>query len=220
MFVSHVLTYKKRVFFFAEGRNMSDEFLRQLTHDDDIFDKEWSITFHQIDHFFEESLKNSNDIISFKGKTIDAVVDYVLAEPITTTKPIYTKQLLVEKTLQLCAADDPFPSLGEIVRSLKRILDLPDIFNEWHLICIRAFHYKFQLCERLSSTKSTELVAAIFQSLKKHSFLNDQVSKDVEDKWQELLSRIIFSPLSMDSNKLNHEDLMLAMRPAFQEFFR
>lgn len=199
---------------------MAVEFIRQLSHDDEIFEKEWSNTFDRIGRLLEDGLENSDDIINFKGKIIDATVDYAVAEPITSTKPVYTKQLLVEKVLHFCAADDPYPSLDDIVRHLKRILDLPDIFHEWYVICIRAFHYEFRLCERLSSTKSTELITGIFQSLEKHLFLNDQVSKDVEDKWRELLSRVMFSPLTMDRNKLNHEDLMLDMRPAFQAIFR
>jgi hypothetical protein len=164
-------------------------------------------------------VNNNNDIQDCKVKTLDAVVDYVLAEPITSIKPSYAKQALVEKIVKACA-DDPLPSLAEIVRIVRRVFDLPDIFNEWHLVCIEAFHYKFQLYERLSSTKSVDLIESFFQNLQKHSFLNGQVDKDIQEKWEQYLSRRLFSPLTMDTNKLNYEELVFVMRPAFQQIFR
>ncbi|CAF3609971.1 unnamed protein product, partial [Rotaria sp. Silwood2] len=115
--------------------------------------------------------------------------------------------------------DDPLPSLTDIARCFRRILDMNNIFNEWYLSCIEAFHYECQLFERLSSTKSIDSIESILQSLQKHPFVNDETNKDMEEKWQEYLSRRLFSPLTMDTNVLNGEETMFTMRSTFQQFF-
>ena len=199
---------------------MVEEFFRELTHDNDLFDQQWSNVSDRLENvFFDDLHTNKNNPIGFKTKTLDCLVDYILAEPNPSEKKVYSKQLIVERILQVCA-DDSQPPLSEIVRVLRRIIDLPDIYNQWYLTCIQTFQYKFRLYEQLISSKSVDLIESILQSLEKHSFLNGQVDKQTEEHWTEYLSRRLFSPLTMDSNKLNREDLMLIMRPAFQKFFR
>ncbi|CAF4268347.1 unnamed protein product [Rotaria sp. Silwood2] len=152
-------------------------------------------------------------------KTLDAIVDYILAEPIASEMSVYAKIALIKLILKFII-DDPLPSLTDIARCFRRILDMNNIFNEWYLSCIEAFHYECQLFERLSSTKSIDSIESILQSLQKHPFVNDETNKDMEEKWQEYLSRRLFSPLTMDTNVLNGEETMFTMRSTFQQFFR
>ncbi|CAF1495255.1 unnamed protein product [Rotaria sp. Silwood1] len=134
-------------------------------------------------------------------------------------KPTSAKFIFVEAVIEHCARE-PLPSLSEIVRIVRRILDCEMIFNQWYLSSIEAFHLKFKLCQLLTSTLSYDLIESFLQSLKKHTFLNDQSDKITEENWQHYFSRRIFSPLSCDSNKLNDEKTMLAIRPIFQQIFR
>ncbi|CAF1253486.1 unnamed protein product [Rotaria sordida] len=198
---------------------MADEFIRQLTHDSKQFETEWANIFSRLGQLFIQCETENVDIEIFKIKALDAVVDYILAEPNPTIKPIFTKFAFVEAVIKHCASD-PLPSLSEIVRIVRRILDCEIIFNQWYLSSIEAFHFKFQLCLRLTSTQSYNLIESLLQSLKKHTFLNDQSDKTTEENWKQYLSRRIFSPLSCDSNKLNDETTMLAMRQIFQQIFR
>ncbi|CAF1200313.1 unnamed protein product [Rotaria sp. Silwood1] len=196
-----------------------DEFIRQLTHDEQQFDNQWSNIYDRLHKMFNEYQEKHTDISNFKVKVLDALVDYVLAESTYDCESFSVKVIFIENTVKLLVGD-PLPSLTDLVRLLRRVLDTNNIFHKWHLHCIKTFHYQFRLCERLSSTKSIDLIESIFQGLQKHSFSNDQTDKKTQEKWKEFLSNIMFSSLSMDKNVLNHEETMLAMRPAYQQLFR
>ncbi|CAF4634898.1 unnamed protein product [Rotaria sp. Silwood1] len=196
-----------------------DKFIRQLTHDNRAFQDQWPNTFDKIHELIDNCEQKNTNILVFKIKALDAIVDYILAEPITSEEPVYVKIALIKLILKFII-NDPLPSLTDIARHFQRILDVNNIFNEWYLSCIEAFHYECQLFQGLSSTKSIDSIGSIFQSLQKHPFLNDQTNKDMEEKWQEYLSRRLFSPLTMDTNVLNREETMVAMRSTFQQFFR
>ncbi|CAF0891470.1 unnamed protein product [Rotaria sordida] len=196
-----------------------DEFIRQLTHDNQLFKDQWPNIYDQVRKMFNEYEEKHSDIINFKVKVLDVLVDYALAESTNDSEPIDVKIVFIEHTVKLLV-DDPLPSLTDLVRILRRILDTNNIFHKWHLACIKTFYYKFKLGERLSSTKSIDLIESIFQSFQKHSFLNGETDKQTQEKWKEFLSRQMFSSLSMDTNVLSREETMLTMRPAYQQFFK
>ncbi|CAF3843939.1 unnamed protein product [Rotaria sordida] len=196
-----------------------DKFIRQLTHDDTTFQGQWPNIVDKLHELINNCEQKNTNILVVKIKTLDAIVVYILAESITSQTPVYAKIALIKLILEFII-NDPLPSLTDIVRHFRRILDVNNIFNEWYLSCIEAFHYECQLFQRLLSTKSIDSIESIFQSLQKHPFLNDQTNKDIEEKWQQYLSRRLFSPLSMDTNVLNCEEIMFAMRSTFQQFFR
>lgn len=196
-----------------------EDFIRKLPHDNQIFEDQWPDTFSKIDKLFNEHENKNSDVIGFKVKVLDALVDYILAEPITNIEPSYVKLIFVEKIIK-ALVENPLPKLADLVRIFRRILDVNDIFNDWHLGCIKHFHYKFKLYEKLSSAKSADLIESIFQSLLKHPFSNKNTKKAIQDNWQEYLSRYMFSQLSMDSNVLNREETMITMRSVYQNFFR
>ncbi|CAF3075045.1 unnamed protein product [Rotaria sp. Silwood2] len=196
-----------------------DEFIRQVTHDNELFEKQWPNIYDRLRKMFNEYEEKHTDISNFKIKVLDALVDYALAELTNDSEPLYVKVVFIEHTVKLLV-NDPLPSLTDLVRILRRILDTNNIFHKWHLACIKTFYYEFQFGKRLSSTKSIELIELIFQSFQKHSFLNEQVDKQTQEQWQNFLSRQMFSSLSMDNNVLNREETMLAMRSAYQQLFR
>lgn len=198
---------------------MADEFIRQLPHDEQGLDKQWSEIFDKFSQLFNSNEGEDADVEIFKVKALDALVDYILAEPDPTVTQPYVKIALIENVMKHCA-EDPMPSLPELVRLVQRILDREDVFNQWFLSSIEAFHFKFRLCENLITAQSFELVKSFLESLQRHTFLNDQVDKTTEANWQQYLSRRIFSPLTCDSNKLNDETAMVAIRPTFQQIFR
>jgi hypothetical protein len=155
----------------------------------------------------------------FKVNALDAVVDYILAEPDPTIKFANVKSAFIETIVKRCA-EEPIPSMLHIVRLVQRILDNKNIFNQWYLSAIEVFYFKFKLCQRLTAMKSYDLIESLLNSLLKHRFINDQCTNKTQTNWQAFLSQRLFSQLSCDSNKLNDESTMLAIRPKFQQIYR
>ncbi|CAF5118482.1 unnamed protein product, partial [Rotaria magnacalcarata] len=196
-----------------------DKFIRELTHDDELFEKQWPNTFDQLRKLYNEYEEKNIDMSSVKVEILDALIDYVFAESSNHSEPIYVKFAFIDNVVKTLT-DDPLPPLDEMVRILRRILDTNKLFNKWYLACIEVLHYKLRIFERLSSTKSSDLIKSIFQSLEKHSFSNEQTDSATQEKWREFLSREMFSALLMDTNELNLEETMLVMRPVYQQLFR
>ena len=198
---------------------MAEDFIRQLTHDNAQFEEQWSAicsTMHRLPNYFEE---NQADAETSKVKVLDALVDFILAEPIAQQKPSSTKSIFVELLMKACA-DDPQPPLAELVRLVRRIIDQENIFNQWYWNSIEQFHFKFRFCEALRSAQSFDLIQLYLESYLKHSFFDDQASREVIAHWKQYFSRHLFSPLSCDSNKLNDEETMQALRTTLQQVFR
>lgn len=196
-----------------------ENFIRKLPHDNDAFEKQWPNTFDELQKLINECRQKSTNISVVKVKILNSLIDYIIAEPITSSEPINAKIIFVEKILNFIA-DNPQPSLTDIGHGFLRILNLNNIFNQWHLVCLEKFRSEFQLFEQLSSTKTYSLIKFILESLQKHSFLKRQADKQTEKKWQEYLSTRLFASSHLNRNSLNNEETMIAMRSSFQQFFR
>ncbi|CAF3324886.1 unnamed protein product [Rotaria socialis] len=196
-----------------------DKFIRELTHDDELFEKQWPATFDQLRKLYNEYDEKNIDMSNVKVKILDALIDYAFAESSNHREPISVKFTFIDNVAKTLT-DDPLPPLDEMVRILRRILDTNNLFNKWYLACIAVLHYKLKIFERLSSTKSSDLIESIFQSLEKQSFSNEQTDSATQEKWRNFLSREMFSALLTDTNELNIEETMLVMRPAYQQLFR
>lgn len=196
-----------------------ENFIRKLPHDNDAFEKQWPNTFDELQKLINECRQKSTNISVVKVKILNSLIDYIIAEPITSSEPINAKIIFVEKILNFIA-DNPQPSLTDIGHGFLRILNLNNIFNQWHLVCLEKFRSEFQLFEQLSSTKTYSLIKSILESLQKHSFLKRQADKQTEKKWQEYLSTRLFASSHLNHNSLNNEETMIAMRSSFQQFFR
>ena len=196
-----------------------EEFIQRLTHDNQLFENQWQITSVQLHTLFKQCKEKHTDIVNVKVTALDALIDYVLTESTNGSQPIDVKFTFIDFVVELFV-DDPLPTLTDLVRIFRRILDANNIFNKWHLACIEAFHNKFRLGERLLSTQSIDLIELIFRSLQKHSFLNEQTDNQTQERWQQFLSRRMFSLFPDKANALNHEKLMLFIRTAYQELFK
>ena len=198
---------------------MVEEFLRQVTHNKEQFETEWSHISERLSDLFDAWDENAVDISMLKVKGMNAIVDYVLAESSVSVTPINEKVNFVEFVIEQCAKD-PLPSPKEIVGIVQRILDSGSIFNLWYLNAVEAFHSKCQFCQHLISTKSYDLIESFLQSFLKHEFLDDQADEETKGRWEHYLSRELFSPFSSGSDYLNGETIMNARRTIFQKIFR
>lgn len=196
-----------------------DKFFQQLTHNNNLFEKQWPQVSDRLRQLFDDSKRNEIDILVFKVNALNALVDYVLTEPVASDQPIRHKFTLVDEVTRGCDGDPP-PSLPDLIHTFQRLLDATDIFDTWHLACIEAFYSKFRLGERLLAEPSIDLIESIFKGLQKHSFSNDQSNPEARKKWQEFLSNQMFSTYTTNSNRLNVEQTMLFMRSAFQQLYR
>ena len=198
---------------------MADEYIRKLTHNDEQFDRQWSTIFSRINNLFIECEGKNIDIPSYKVKILNALVNYVVVEAKNPVKPVSTKFMLVERVVGLCASD-PQPSLIDLVGVFRRVLDLPNIFTEWHLALIKAIHFEFRLCEQLIVNPSVNFIESILKSWEKHSFLNEKSDKESQSKWADFLGNHMFGWSMSVTNKLTTEETVSVMRPAFQQLFR
>ena len=198
---------------------MDEVWIRQLTHDDALFEHEWSNIFSRIHRFFEKCDENREQLNKEKLQVLNALIDYVLAEPNPEQSPINVKFFFVEKVVEKCAQEG-LPPLRETMDIVHRILDRDNIANRWYLSVIEEFYFKFHLCQNLVSTESYDLIEKLLQSLMKHSFVDNQMDEKTADGWWRLCSQRFFSQISSDSNKLNFEHVMKAKRTVFQQIFR
>jgi hypothetical protein len=191
-----------------------DEYIRQLTHDNQQLANDWPNIFDKL-HKLSISIPETNQPI-FKVKSLDALVDYVLAD---TEEVAQIKTSFIEITIKKFT-NDPLPSLDELVRIFCRVLEVPNTNNLLNLTFLQKFYYGFRLGEHLSSLPSVDLIDLILICLQKHEYLNENFNGQMQEKWCNFLSRGIFSPLSCDKNKLNYEQTMIKMRSNFQQLYR
>ena len=148
-----------------------DKFIRQLTHDNELFRKQWE--WHQIIGLLD---KFSHDLpageeTAFKFKVLDALADYGLAESQPTVDvKIYFLEYVIKKLV-----DNPSPPLAELVRIFRRVLDATNVFDNWRLVFLRKFYHEFKLGERLSAIpgyRSNRINIRQFNSQPMESFSN------------------------------------------------
>ncbi|CAF4671529.1 unnamed protein product [Rotaria sp. Silwood1] len=191
-----------------------EEFIRQLTHDNKQFENQWPDIFNKLN-----KLLNTNseiDLMIAKIKSLDALVDYILAD---TEVILYLKLTFLEIIIKQCI-DDPKPSLNELVRIFCRILNILNTNNLFYLTFLQNFYFIFRLGEELTKNLSNDLIDIIFNCLQKHEFLDKNFDSKIHEAWEYFVTRGIFTPITMDKNKLNYEDTMIHMRSSFQQLYR
>jgi hypothetical protein len=193
---------------------MMDEFIRQLTHDNTQFEKQWPDTFDRL-HKLSIDIPEVNQPV-FKVKALDALVDYILAD---NEEVQQIKLTFIEITIKKLIGN-PLPSLDELVRIFCRVLDVSNDNNLLNFTFLQKFYFKFDLGQRLVANTSVALINSIFISLEKHQFLDAQIDGKIQAEWKSFLSRGMFSPLSSDKNKVNCDETMINMRNSFQQLYR
>ena len=189
-----------------------EEYLRQLTHDNEPFEQSWPTIFDRL-HRLSNDISD-DDVMSFKANTLNALVDYVL----TDHEPVITLKVTFLETVMSKVSTDPRPPLDELVRIFCRVLEVEDVNDQYHVIFLGKFYYQFSLGERLSALPSVNLIESILTCLQKHRFRNEDFKDSMQDKWKELLSRGLFSPIST-RNKFNNDETVTHMRNQFQQFY-
>ncbi|CAF3691039.1 unnamed protein product [Rotaria socialis] len=191
-----------------------EELIRQLTHDNQQFEEQWP-TLHTQLH--ELSVDRSEiDSVIVKVKSLDALVDYILAD---TEKFLHVKLVLAENVIKH-VIENPTPPFDELTRIFCRVLDVSNTNNLFNLSFLEKFLYVTRIGEELSKIPSVNLIDSIFNHLEKHEFSNQNFDDKMKQSWRQFLSEGLLSPLSMDVNKLNSEATMNNMRSSFQRLYR
>lgn len=197
---------------------MADKIIQQLTHDNKKFEEQWYLTRDCLQESFDAWNEKQTNVQIYKVKALDALANYVLTDS-ASLKPFHTKFIFIEHVVTLCSTE-PQPALTDLVRILRRILDQPNIFNEWYFSMIEEIYKRFELGTKLSEKPSSDLIESILRSLQKQTFLNGNSYFECEDRWIEFFKKYMFSSGSSAENQLATEATMISMRPSFQQFFK
>ena len=190
------------------------DFIRQLTHDNQQLSNQWPEIHDKIYEILNDVPENDQSEI--KVKELNALADYILAD---IEELIELKLILVE-TIIKTTTDDPIPSVADLVPIFCRVLGVPDTNNLLNLTFIEKFYNGFQLGERLSVIPSIDLIDLILNCLQKHEFTDETLDVVIRDQWDYFLSRVVFTPITSDTNNLNNENTMIHMRSSFQQLCR
>lgn len=191
-----------------------DEFIRQLPHDNMQLCSQWPEIYDRL--FKLANQIPESDSSSFKIKCLSALVDYVIDDQ---EEYVENKAILIQKVLENLF-ESPLPSLEEITRLFCHLLDVSNKNRMINLALIQRIHYHYRLCERLRENKSVDLIETILLSLQKFDFADEDFDSKMQEQWDTLLSRGVFSVISCDNNKLTELELMSSMRSAYQDFYR
>ncbi|CAM4771267.1 unnamed protein product [Rotaria magnacalcarata] len=191
-----------------------EELIQQLTHNNQQFEEQWPTLHTQLHKLSIDS--SEVDSVIVKVKSLDALVDYILAD---TEEFLYVKLVMTEKVITY-AIEDPIPPFDELTRIFCRVLNVSNTNNLFNLSFLEKFFYVTRIGEELSKISSAILIDSMFNHLEKHEFLNKNLDDKMKQSWQQFLSRGLFSSLSMDTNKLNSEATMNNMRSSFQRLYR
>jgi hypothetical protein len=191
-----------------------DEYLRQLTHDNQQLNNQWPDISDRLRKFSINTPDVDQPI--FKVKSLDALVDYVLAD---TEEVEQIKRSFIDITIKNLT-QGPIPSLDELVRIFCRVLEITNTNNLLNYLFLQSLYSQFRLGERLSSGPSVDLIERIFQCLKKQDFYDRNFQDKMQENWKQFFSRNMFSAITSDANKLNYEQTMTRMQGQFQQLYR
>ena len=167
-----------------------DKIISQLTHDNDLFDEQWSNIYDRL-----QSISLSTD-----GKPVlCGLVDYILADPIDPP-PDQIKYTFIQVIFRELDSDEISLDTVDLVNAFIRVLQSPSI-DSWRLEFLTMLYKKFRIGERISSHASKD---QFLQEILQH--LQQQTFETHEDKWQTFLVEYLFSPLTDESNSLNQID--------------
>jgi hypothetical protein len=168
-----------------------NDIISQLTHDNDLFEEQWSDTFN---HLENTSISDDSKLV------LHALVDYILAEPIDPL-PCDVKYLFVTMIIeQMIDREISADLINEFIRVLNSSRT-----DQWNLHFLETIYQKFQIGKQLSShPMKIYFIEKILQTLQTKTF------KDDDEKWKDFL----FSDSTDDQNRLNQLDMQKNF-PAF-----
>ncbi len=186
-----------------------DEFIRQLTHDNKLFQNQWN----DINKRFQETST------SVGGKSIlNALADYVIDEP-HELLPCPIKFVCVQNIIKRIVKENLSIPIDEIVRVFTRVLD-EYVTGCWHLNFIETIYTEFNLGKCLCSDPiEIHLIEQIFKSLEKKTFINE--IKDHDNRWKcFLINNLFYQNSTISFTTLNNIETMKIMRKSYQELYR
>ncbi|CAF0844664.1 unnamed protein product [Rotaria sordida] len=185
-----------------------DEIIKQLTHDNNLLEQQWSDIFSRIE---EASIPNDSKLI------LNALVDYLLTEPIDSL-PCLLKYLLITMVIEQLIKKEVSIEINDLINVFIRILDSSRV-DRLYLKFLETIYKNFEIGERLCSTPiKTDLIEKILQSLQKKTFVFN--SNEDTEKWETFLTQTIFSNSTNDMNILNKQDIIEEMKANFQQFYK
>lgn len=186
-----------------------DEFILQLTHDNNRFEEQWTDTFTRIE---EASISNDSKLL-----VLNALVDYVLTEPIDHV-PSDVKYLLVTMVIQQVIKSEVSIEINDLVNIFTRVLDSSRL-DLWHLHFLQTIYQEFKISEQLSSIPiKANLIEQILKSLQNQTL--EFNSEEVTEKWERFLTESIFSNSADDKNILNNQIILTNTQTIFQQFYK
>lgn len=186
-----------------------DKILEQLSHNDDILEQQWPDIYSHLEQ----------DPIPVDAKLVlNALVNYLLSEPINSSSSSNIKDELITKTINVMINKEVSIEINDLVNAFICILDSTK-FDSLYLLFLRTIYEKFEIGERLCSMPiETSLIEQILLSLQKNSFIIN--ATEINELWQTFLTKTIFSTSSDTKNILNTQDTMKIMRTSFQQFYK
>lgn len=191
-----------------------DEFIRQVPHDNTQLEDQWPSIFDKL-HKLSIGTPET-DQPTFKARCLNALADYVLADADVEAQ---IKLSFVEATVGKLPGE-PLPSLDDLVNVFCRLLDASPMNKMLNLKLIQKIYYQFRLGECLCKQGCVDSIDRIVCCLQQYAFSDEEMNAKLQEQWKNFLTRSAFSPLSSDTNKLNHTETMLLMRRTFQQFYR
>ncbi len=173
-----------------------DEIISQLTHDNHLFEEQWSDLFSRIE---QVTIPNDSKLV------LNALVDYILTEPIDPS-PCDVKYIFITMVIQ---QEISFET-SDLINAFIRILDSSRT-DQWSLNFLETIYRTFRIGERLSC--QTNFIEQILHSLQKKTLIFN--SHEENENWQKFLTEQLFSNSTDEKNILNQYN-----QTHFQEFYK
>lgn len=187
-----------------------DEFIRQLPHENQLFQDQWPKNLTKLHKFSLEDKKHCNI------KVLKAIFQYVHEEKVEFHM---IKGIFVRTTIEHLAEKET-TDLESLVEIFARGFAELNCYHELTLIFIESIYGQFQIGARIASQNEKTLVEKIFTSLKRQNFHRDQFQKNLEEQWKHFLTRRLFSPITSDKNRLDSPEVMNMSTTSFQHLFK
>ncbi|CAF4876840.1 unnamed protein product [Rotaria socialis] len=134
-----------------------DKFIRQLTHNNEVFEKQWP-----------EIYTNINKATTSVGakSVLNALVEYVIVEP-RDPPPSQMKLVLIQNVIKQLVNEKLPVILDDVIEAFTSVL-AAHITDDWHVNFLAAIYQEFCLGASLYSIPSnSHLIERIFKSLQK-----------------------------------------------------
>ena len=190
-----------------------DEFIQQLTHDDNLFNEQWPRNLQKLHDLCRQNSDETNP--KFILSTCRALIDYVHADSDNShsSKDAFVNGIFDRFTEKANC------SLDELVDIFCQILSNGNVSHWLNLILLERFYNFFKLGIKILENASTDSVKKIFSLLQQKTFIDGSLDKKIENKWRDFLQNMLSDSIC-DRNRLNQKEILTFAREQTQELFR